>query len=88
MLLPEFSSVIVLISVENLAGVEGGNGSGRLWKVLFCSIDRWLCALLGMIIVGISILCVSKRPFLTSGSGLERKLLLWARITRKHFRAE
>ena len=102
MLRPEFSSVwcrsvkpILAVStrvfISNCPDFcwkfgRGGNGSGRLWKVLFCSFDRWLCALLGMIIVGISILCVSKRPSLTGG--LERKLSLWARITRKHFRAE
>lgn len=50
--------------------------------------DRWLCALLGMIVVGISILCVSKRLHLTGGCGVGvwgLKLLSWVRLTRSHF---
>lgn len=51
--------------------------------------DRWLCALLGMVIVGISILCVSKRLHLTGSCGVREhvglKLLSWVRLNRPYF---
>lgn len=63
MLLSGQPQVFVLISSAKLDGQENRS---HLWMVLlvlilFCVFSRWLCALLGMIIVGISILCVSNR---------------------------
>lgn len=55
--LPWLLQVTVMLAIENSEGGEGSLFSDG--ALLF--FDRWLCALLGMIIVGISILSVSKR---------------------------